>query len=1285
MDHTLSFLSLNVNSCRDSLKRFSIFTFLKTELKSDFYLLQDTQTTLSSETVWRLTWRGKIYFSHSPSSVGGLAILVRPGLSFTFLKLIELIPGRALILSFSLNDQVFYLLNVYAPSKGEARRPFFSKLFAALKELFTPDDFWCLAGDFNCTLNPSIDRTAKHEHHPSSAAVLQQIVDFFSFVDSHVSIHGEKKLYTWSNAQGSASRLDKYYILDQFRPSVLTTECHTCFLSDHKAVILKIQTKKVLKNKPLWKLDVNLLDDPDYIDLINNFWGQWQNEKRIYNDILIWWEMGKIKIRQLTQQFSAYRRNQQRAELSFFQRELVRLEDIVSKNASAETISQYNNAKQQIHVIQKNRLYRPLTNLHHQFLTENDACTSFFFQKEKSKNQQKYISHLKMGDDNITDPKKIRQEISTFYSDLYSPDPIDHNIMFDVCSKVLPLTESLANILERPITINEISDSISQQSNKKTPGIDGIPADFYKIFKPIIVADLLEVYNTSLQKNLLPTSMRRAIITLLPKKGDLGLIKNWRPVSILCGDYKILTKVIVNRLKPFLQNIIHKDQTYCIPGRTIHHNIHLLRDTICLANMENTPLALINIDQMKAFDRVNHQYLFQLLKNYNFGPFFRSLIGLVYSDPVFLVKVNNFLSSARPFARGLRQGCSLSAALYALALEPLLNMLRVSQQIEGLVLSDHNIKISAYADDVTLIVTSNSAWTSIAKTFSRYEAASNAKINFEKSKGLWCGSWKNRRDSPLNMVWSSEPLKLLGIFLGNSHITELNFAHAVPQVKKILNAWAPIAKALSYRGRTLVINQICAPLLWHRFSCLSPPAPLLLELRRLFVSFFWQGCHWTSWEFLSLPLDQGGQGLIHLEARIFDFRLTFLRTFLDNLDKPIHSCFLLTRTILHRIYRLNYDYQLFLYCSSLPLVHCPYLDIFYSSFLKLFTKQMFLLQTTEKLTVELIKQKSILYDPAIPIKRIQLSTESFIAAGFTTIGDLLKPDYSFISPIYFQDKMQITSNRIATLSLKKLIACIPLSWIQCIQQAQRGNINNQDFTDFSTLFSIKYTDTDTVQSVPVALYKRRAFYCFYLSCYTPDKKSPKIKWDYYDSDVLDYNFFLNTYVPPNEKRNSDIQWRFLYQSFFPRNKLFQLQYEMSPLCLFCNEVEDHNHIFSTCPRLQTLFHVLKIHMQYVYSDTAPPYWWYYGPPYVKSSRKMRTINWLIISAKAAIWITRGHKLQNKNPTDVYRVYLGLVQRRLQSEFRWHSLHKTVHIFKKRWCYNTYFYINHDQEVVLKRW
>ena len=168
--------------------------------------------------------------------------------------------------------------------------------------------------------------------------------------------------------------------------------------------------------------------------------------------------------------------------------------------------------------------------------------------------------------------------------------------------------------------------------------------------------DFHEVLTSSLESGTLPYSFKRAIITLLPKKGDLADISNWRPVSLLNTDYKIFAKLLASRLKFCIGHVIARDQSYCVPGRSIYDNINLIRDIMFYANVENIPLAVLNLDQKKAFDNVDHDYLFNVMKRMGFGSQFISYIRILYEEAESLIKVCGSLTAPFSFEKGIRQG-----------------------------------------------------------------------------------------------------------------------------------------------------------------------------------------------------------------------------------------------------------------------------------------------------------------------------------------------------------------------------------------------------------------------------------------------------------------------------------------------------------------------------------------------------------------------------------------------------------------------------------------------------
>ncbi|CAM2113207.1 unnamed protein product [Caretta caretta] len=202
---------------------------------------------------------------------------------------------------------------------------------------------------------------------------------------------------------------------------------------------------------------------------------------------------------------------------------------------------------------------------------------------------------------------------------------------------------------------------------------------------------------------------RRAVLALLPKKGDLRYLRNWRPVSLFSTDYKIIAKAISLQLGSVMVDVIHPDQTYTV--------------------------------REKAFDRVDHGYLLGTLQAFGFGPQFVSFLRVLYASAECLVRLNWTLTKLVSFGRGVRQGCPLSGQLYALAIEPFLCLLR--RRLTGLVLREPELQLvlSVYADDVLLMVQNPGNLARVEACQAIYSAASSARVNWVKSSGLVVGDW----------------------------------------------------------------------------------------------------------------------------------------------------------------------------------------------------------------------------------------------------------------------------------------------------------------------------------------------------------------------------------------------------------------------------------------------------------------------------------------------------------------------------------------------------------------
>ncbi|KAJ3609222.1 hypothetical protein NHX12_023746 [Muraenolepis orangiensis] len=311
-------------------------------------------------------------------------------------------------------------------------------------------------------------------------------------------------------------------------------------------------------------------------------------------------------------------------------------------------------------------------------ISEMDASSRFFFGLER-KNGQKRLIHSMRSDTGqiLSESTDIRRHAVGFYSSLFQSELGEEQEVSHGFYEGLPKVEQESSAeLEADVSLDELHTALQSMENGKAPGIDGLPVEFYKTMWSVMGEDLLMVLRDSLTGGQLPLSCRRAVLTLLPKKGDLMEIKNWRPVSLLCTEYKLLSKVLATRLREVMGQVIHRDQTYCVPDRLVSDNVFLIRDFLDISSALGLETGLISIDQEKAFDRVEHQYLWKTLEAFGFSPGLIAKIKALYSNIESVLKINGGLSAPFKIQRGIRQGCSLSGMLYSLAFEPLLHRLR---------------------------------------------------------------------------------------------------------------------------------------------------------------------------------------------------------------------------------------------------------------------------------------------------------------------------------------------------------------------------------------------------------------------------------------------------------------------------------------------------------------------------------------------------------------------------------------------------------------------------------
>uniref|UniRef100_A0A8C5MEC2 Reverse transcriptase domain-containing protein n=1 Tax=Leptobrachium leishanense TaxID=445787 RepID=A0A8C5MEC2_9ANUR len=482
----------------------------------------------------------------------------------------------------------------------------------------------------------------------------------------------------------------------------------------------------------------------------------------------------------------------------------------------------------------------------------------------------------------IKSPQNIKQTFTDYYSSVYNHSPLHSpptsshlaDINSFLSSVDLPkLLSTQGEALAKDFSLEEISEAIVSLKPNKAPGPDGYTARYYKTFLPILGPHLVTLFNAVKGGSPFPSDSLLASLVVLPKPGkDLSNPSGYRPISLLNLDVKIYAKVLATRLNLLLPFIIHPDQVGFIQGRQVYENTRRAAGAIWHLETEGQPSLLLSLDAEKAFDRIEWPFLFALLEHMSFPPDFCSAVQALYHNPRADVVVPGSQTSPFSIHNGTRQGCPLSPLLFALTLEPLLTHIRSSPDIKGITVQDDSFKVSAYADDVLLTLTSpESSLTATSALLSRFSAVSGYKVNLDKSIIL---SFHLSRTGIQDLIArfgfkiASTSIPYLGIYLPNRYkdLYKVNYPPLYAKLRREMEAWN--RECISWLGRVHCIKMNLLPRLLYLFQALpSPVDPSDLRFLQSHIDAFCVegGRRRVARSTLYRPRELGGLGLPNLQ------------------------------------------------------------------------------------------------------------------------------------------------------------------------------------------------------------------------------------------------------------------------------------------------------------------------------------------------------------------------------------------------------------------------------------
>ena len=1147
-NHIVTIFTLNTRGLADKRKRAEVFTWLKDQDASIFFL-QETHSTPGIEKSWRDEWGSSgLFFSHGTSNSRGTCVFFSNIENFQVKKEFHDNEGRLVILDILAFDAVLTLVNIYAPNSDDPS--FFDLILTQLDQFECQSIVW--GGDFNCVLNVNVDKKGgRPVTHTRAVKVINNIIEQFSLTDIWRLKNPSLFRSTW-RSRDVRCRLDYFLISLDLVSQTKTCEISPGFKTDHSAVICKIVLNPQPRGRGFWKFNVSLLKDDNYVSLIRETIQSVCNDHSNEMNPNLFWDFLKCELRSVTIAYSIQKSKERRLLEQSLNSNLKHLEDRYADHPDPNLLSQIEECKRELENHYQMKTEGHIIRSRANWVENGERNTNYFINLEKRNQRLKIITAVYNEDGNIVNnTKDILNTQKLYFEKIYKSDNpkltnLSNIVSFSIDDMIPKLTVNSKEKCEGDITIDECIEALKTMPNNKTPGTDGFPPEFYKHFIQDIGQFLIGSFQYSFDNGILSMDQRRGIINLIPKKDkDPLYLNNWRPISILNTDYKIIAKCLALRLKKVLPEIISNDQTGFLPGRYIGENIRLVLDMIDYTNITNLPGLMLLADFEKAFDKLEWSFLFQTLESFGFGEDFIAWIKTMYMEVKSCVLNNGHASEFFQLHRGLRQGCPLSPLLFLLCSEILAIWARNDTNVQGIQIGNADIFISAYADDTTFFLKDQNSLFHLMSILDRFKSISGLAINRNKSEVVALGYYKAHPPdiSSSGLFFSSGPFRLLGVKFSISldDLFELNYLPKKEKLINILKVWS--MRYLTPIGKIVILKSLALSQLIFLLSVLpSPPEHFMKEIDSIVYSFLWDDKpDKISRRTIIGDYSQGGLKMFHLPSVNSGLKIAWIKRLLNIENKGKWKCFF--------DYHLqNFGGKLIWHCNINPKE--KKIDIIRNTFIREIVNEWSKYTFESIISSNQIRTQCLWHNSHIRINNQMLYRKVWYQCGVSNIDDLLIGDV-FLEFEQFQEKFKVKCN---FLEYYSLLHAIPGEW----KKKLVDNIANENSPHCSS------------QKLAIFSLQKTAKVCRYIHRKLIDKifQSPKSeqKWLEILKENIDFSvIYMIPFKATLNQRLRYFQFRILHRILGVNKLLSDMGISDNNICSLCSKsVETISHLFWEC-------------------------------------------------------------------------------------------------------------------------
>ena len=962
----------------------------------------------------------------------------------------------------------------------------------------------------------------------------------------------DTKRFTWRRLNPiTQSRLDFWLISAELSSNIIKCEIKPSIKTDHSLIALKIRiNKKTSSGRGLWKFNSNLLADIDFTGYMRGFIIMQIKNLANIEDCSLKWELIKMEIRNATISYSKTQAQLRKEYENQLSARYQTLHDLLEDKYTDELLAEFIYVKMEIEKINAIKTEGARIRSKAIFVEQNEKSSRLFLNLEKRSASLKNITCIKLEDKTeISEANAILNELSSFYQKLYGTNMYDETFEKYFLHNPIPtISDNHKDHCDSIFTIDECSKALATMKTNKSPGTDGLTTEFYTCFWNEIQHLVFESIQGAFNKEVLSCEQKRGVLRLLPKKGkDLSYVKNWRPISLLNTDYKLLTHILAKRLHTALPSVIAKDQSGYLQGRNIGINIRTITDIIESAEKHKDSSLLAFLDFEKAFDKLNWTFLQKTLQLFGFGPYLRKWVKIIYTDIESCIINNGTTSNYFKLKSGIRQGCPLSALLFILCVEILAIEFRHNCKIQGFKIGNEEFKLTQLADDTTLFLKNIDSLREVLKVTKHFEKLSGLKLNDTKTEIFQVGPPLTSNYTLLNLKWEKEKIYALGSWFykdSQSSITH-TFQSKLQMIAKIINIWSH--RNLTWIGKIVIIKSLCISKINYAISTLETPDWFLKQVKELIEKFLWNGKPArVKNSVMQNDVEFGGLRMTNLFCYNKAQKINWIKIFLLN-KETMPFKFLSTF--------INIKFEHYLKCNVDPLAISQNMPNFYKEVLSAW----FSLKKKPFLVNE-IQREVLWYNKYITINKKSIFKKKMYENGVVFLNDILDDANKLLNYAAFTMKF---GNCISEYDYMCLRDAIPHEW--------RNTLTTNTHLQLIPDLEMVHITLGENNLKPVLFTKSKHIYWL---LYNQNITTPTCKQSWFEKHFVAFNdktwkniYTLAKYLTQDTKL-VEFQFKIIHRVYATDSYVAKFDETVNETCIKCDQINNIPHFFVDCIKVQ---------------------------------------------------------------------------------------------------------------------